>query len=282
MAEERLADRSRERLAEHYEIERELADRLRHATREERKALYSAVYDELFQRVPDHPQLTKKGQAMRDEEVRFELSMLEPYLGPDRVALEIGAGDGALSRALAARCRSVFALDVSAEILSAADLPANAERVLSDGLTVPVPAGSVDVAYSNQVMEHLHPDDAVPQLAAIRAALAPGGVYVCQTPNRMSGPHDISGFFSDVPRGFHLHEYTNGELRSIFHAAGFAKVELWAVKKGRRFRLPWPAVAAAEAFLARLPWRRRRSLARQLPLRVLVSGYVVGRVAGGA
>ncbi len=32
---------------QHYEVEKELADRLRQASREERRTLYGAVYDEL-------------------------------------------------------------------------------------------------------------------------------------------------------------------------------------------------------------------------------------------
>jgi hypothetical protein len=53
--------RSAENIRQHYIIERELADRLRHASREERRAgLYAAVYNELFRRVPDHPQISRK------------------------------------------------------------------------------------------------------------------------------------------------------------------------------------------------------------------------------
>ena len=52
--------RARDLLRQHYEVERELSDRLRHATREERRSLYGQVYDELYQRVPHHPQLTRK------------------------------------------------------------------------------------------------------------------------------------------------------------------------------------------------------------------------------
>ena len=44
----------------HYRVEVELAGRLRAAPRAERLGLYGAVYDELFRRVPTHPQLTRK------------------------------------------------------------------------------------------------------------------------------------------------------------------------------------------------------------------------------
>src|SRR5712692_8694627 len=55
--------RSRDDLYRHYEIERELADQLRAAPPELRKELYRTVYNELFRRVPDHPQLTRKHDA---------------------------------------------------------------------------------------------------------------------------------------------------------------------------------------------------------------------------
>ena len=42
--------RTPEQLREHFTIERELADRLRYATRDQRRSLYSAVYDEYIAR----------------------------------------------------------------------------------------------------------------------------------------------------------------------------------------------------------------------------------------
>ena len=39
------------------------------------------------------------------------------------------------------------------------------------------------------------PEDAVEQLRHLHAALAPGGVYLCITPSRLTGPHDISYLF---------------------------------------------------------------------------------------
>ena len=49
------------------------------------------------------------------------------------------------------------------------------ETVLSDGCSVPVPHDSVTLAYSFQVMEHIHPDDALEQLRNLFAVIAPGG-----------------------------------------------------------------------------------------------------------
>jgi hypothetical protein len=63
-------------------------------------------------------------------------------------------------------------------------------------------------------MEHLHPEDALEQLQKIRRTLARGGVYVCITPNRVNGPHDVSGLFDDEARGLHLREYSTRWSRS--------------------------------------------------------------------
>jgi hypothetical protein len=51
--------RTAEELRQHYEIEKELATRLRNSSRGERAAMYTQVYDELFRRVPKHPQWTQ-------------------------------------------------------------------------------------------------------------------------------------------------------------------------------------------------------------------------------
>jgi predicted SAM-dependent methyltransferase len=51
-------------------------------------------------------------------------------------------------------------------------------------------------------MEHLHPDDAFEQLKQIYTALTPGGLYICTTPNRLTGPHDVSKYFDETAAGF--------------------------------------------------------------------------------
>ena len=71
-------------------------------------------------------------------------------------------------------------------------------------------------------MEHLHPDDAVDQLKNIYNALVNGGKYICITPNRLTGPHDISKYFDNVATGFHLKEYTVTELSGLFREVGFS------------------------------------------------------------
>ena len=84
----------------------------------------------------------------------------------------------------------VYAVDVSEELTRLVEKPDNFKLLISNGTDIPIPASTVDIAYSNQLMEHLHPDDALEQLHNIWASLVHGGNYICITPSRVSGPHE--------------------------------------------------------------------------------------------
>jgi SAM-dependent methyltransferase len=263
--------RSPERLREHYLIERELADRLRSAGREERRHLYTALYDELFRRVLDHPQLTRKADSEnRASAVAGRMSLLGRFLGPETVYLEVGPGDCALALEVARHAKQVYAVDVSEEITGGLDMPGNFRRVISDGCSIPVPAGEVDLAFSDQLMEHLHPEDALEQLRNIYGALREGGHYICITPNSLSGPHDVSEYFDEVATGFHLKEYTIGELASLFRATGFRSVRVLVGARGRFIGIPASLLRMVEGAVAVLPRRLGKRAARGLPLRLIL------------
>lgn len=263
--------RTEARIREHYEVERELAQRLREADRASRRTLYNDVYDELYRRVPDHPLIARAAEpAAREPQIRKLTGWVAPFLGRDGTFLEIGPGDCLFSFALAGRCKFVYAVDVSDGYVDAARKPANFALTISDGTSVPVPAASIDVAFSDQLMEHLHPDDALEQLAEIQRALKPGGTYIVITPNRFSGPHDVSRFFSDRAEGFHLREYTNRELAAILRRAGFASVRAGVPLRGRLATLPVGPFAVMEAILGALPAALRTAVARTRPVRALL------------
>jgi len=255
--------RSVEDIEHHYRIELELAERLRSAPRDERLGLYGEVYDELFRRVPNHPQLTRKvSDAERRAAVIDRVSLLRRFIDPATVFLEIGAGDGSLTLEVARHARKCYALDVSREILSGVQHP-RVETVLSDGCSVPVPANSVTLAYSFQVMEHIHPEDALEQLRNLFAVIAPEGSYVCVTPNRLNGPHDVSKFYDPVARGFHLKEYTAAELEALFRRVGFSKVEAYPRFRGRYIRMPLGVIKSFEWLFGLLPYSIRKRIGRK-------------------
>jgi SAM-dependent methyltransferase len=272
-----LQTRTAEQLKEHYLVERELADRLRYSSKGERQQLYSIVYDELYRRVPHHPQLTYKSSSQeRHRVVLGEMRLLQHFLRPEMCFLEVGSGDCALSFEAARRVKKVYAIDVSDEITRSTACPENFALILSNGSSVDVEPQTVNVAYSFQLMEHLHPEDASDQLQSIYHALKKGGEYVCVTPNRLNGPHDISAYFDPIPTGFHLKEYTVTELSDLFRKVGFSRVTPWIGIKGHFARCPlWP-IRICEKFLSTLPRRLRLLIARNLPIRLLLDIHLVG------
>jgi SAM-dependent methyltransferase len=267
--------RNLDQLMAHYEVEKDLADRLRRAPKEERRRLYTSLYNEMFRRVPSHPDLAKKRspEEQRDE-TRQQFRFLARFLKRDTRFLEIGPGDCEVSFEAARRVKEVYAVDVSDVITSSSQKPDNFRLILSDGASVPVPRGQIDVAYSHQLMEHLHPDDAVDQLKQILAALAPGGVYLVVTPSRLDGPHDISRPFDLVATGFHLKEYTVTEMRNLLREVGFSRVRFYLNAGFAVIRFPMCFIMALEAVLDRLPPKFRQRLAqgpilrRVLPIRL--------------
>ncbi|MBR0753292.1 class I SAM-dependent methyltransferase [Bradyrhizobium jicamae] len=252
MASQLLMDPKREH---HYKVEIALADRLRNSSRADRKHLYTSVYEELFREVPYHPLLVLKSQGTKRAELQELLEILRPFLERDTVYAEIGAGDCALTMLVAPHVRKAYAIDVSETVTRGASAP-NLEVVISDGISIPVKATLI---FSNQLMEHLHPEDARDQLANVFAALEPGGKYFCITPNRLNGPHDVSGGIDDVARGFHLREYTNRELASLLRSAGFARVQAFVRIRNFQTTLPVGVVTALETIVGCLPrslgWR---------------------------
>jgi SAM-dependent methyltransferase len=208
--------------------------------------------------------------------IASQMNFLGRFLEASSVFLEIGAGDCSLSLAVAASVKGVYALDVSPTIAHQQSPPANFRLLLSDGITIPLGDASVTVAYSNQVMEHLHPDDALEQLTEIRRVLAPGGVYVCITPHRLSGPHDVSRFFDEVPTGFHLVEYSPIELANVFRRAGFSRARAYLGGRGRFLALYPTLLNLLEQPFAALPRKLRIPLARRAPLGFLRSIWIAG------
>ena len=270
--------RTPDRILAHYLVERELADRLRTATPEERLHLYGAAYEEMFQRVPDHPQLRKTSTPeMQASQVASQIPALEHFVGPDVTFLEVGAGDCSLSIRLAPRLKQVYVLDVSPTIMAPAAGVPKITMAVSDGRNIPVPPRSIDLAYSNQLLEHLHPDDALAQIGEIVNAIAPGGRYLCVTPHRYNGPHDVSRGFGTQATGFHLREYTTLELKRLFKRAGFDRVTCLVGAKGRFVEVPVPVVGAIERVLSVLPATLRTRIAEGPLVRPFFGIRIVGR-----
>jgi SAM-dependent methyltransferase len=270
--------RDPDRLTAHYAIEAALARELAQSGRAERSRLYSDVYQRLFDSVPDHPQHAggNERRASRIEgQSRALLRLLGPDAAPDATYVEIGCGDAALTKVIAGHVRHAIGVDVTEKLITG-PAPAAFAFVLSDGVIIDVPDDSADLVYSNQLMEHLHVDDAVFQLGEIYRMLKPGGKYVCSTPNRLTGPHDISVYFGYEASGLHMREYDHRSLAAIFRAAGFAKIKATVSLKGQAINLPVGMMAAAESVFEMLPAAARARLALIGPVTNIAGINLIG------
>jgi SAM-dependent methyltransferase len=269
--------RTAEELRQHYEIEKELANRLRNSRRGERAAMYSEVYDELFRRVPKHPQWTKQNTAPREAQLQGHIRLLRPFLTPDTVFLEVGAGDCALPLLVAPMVRKAYGLEVSGELTRGVANTGKFQVLLSQGCDVPLPDNTIDVAYSFQVIEHIHPDDVIEQLKDLYRVLKPGGLYYCITPNRLHGPNDISRDFDREATGLHLKEYSITDLLKLFRSIGFRRVWIERMIKGHRCPAPILPARILERALECLPWSIRTPLTRSYLMTRLLHVSVVGK-----
>jgi ubiquinone/menaquinone biosynthesis C-methylase UbiE len=263
--------RSLEQLKEAYEIEKELSQQLRSVDKEERRKLYKTVYDEWNNRVLHNqylsPQIDSNSSA---KAVAIQKKLLTKFLNPHITFLEVGPGDCSLAMEIARVVKKVYAADVSSKAAEKTKLSENIEFVGSDGCSIPLPSESIHMAYSNQMMEHLHPEDAYEQLCNIYNVLTPDGRYLCVTPNRLCGPHDISQHFDDNATGFHLKEYTVTELEALFKRAGFSKIRLLLGALGVYVIVPALPVLWLESLLDKLPHALSRKISLLLPVKFLL------------
>ena len=227
------------------------------------------------------PESVPGGTDEANQNVGFELAFARRFVSADAVVAEIGPGRCAFAGALARHCRRVYGVDVIDQS-PGQSMPSNFQHVLTDGIHVPLPDQSVDVVVSNQMMEHLHPDDAIDQVNEVLRVLRNGGCYICMTPNRLHGPHDTSALFDDLPcpivdgcyvaNGLHLKEYTNSELSQLFSRVGFRSCRHFAGARGIYIRVSPRLMGWSERWIRHIPARLRK---RSRVLRILLGVRVV-------
>jgi SAM-dependent methyltransferase len=96
-------------------------------------------------------------------------------------------------------------------------------------------AGQFDAVIICDVLEHIPPERIPGFLRGLRSLLADDGRLVVVTPNKLSGPHDLTrDFHPELTEaiGFHLREFTLREASALLRDAGFTDL-----------RTPWRAHA---------------------------------------
>ncbi|MFL5281603.1 MAG: methyltransferase domain-containing protein [Rhodopila sp.] len=253
------------RMHEQCVYEQRVAGRIHDAgSRAARMPLYGQIETEYAALFPEHLP-TDSAEVSRTAE--FEKAFASRVLRPSSVIAEVGPGRCHLAFRLAPLVKTIYGVDVAASYV-VGEGPSNFEFRLTDGIRMPFPSNSLDLIVSNQLMEHLHPDDALDQLREIHRVLKPGGAYACVTPNRVNGPHDCSSYFDDLPCpmdgvnyvavGLHFKEYTAAELIELFKRAGFRSVRTYVGARGHYLRVPAALVTYIELVLQLVSAERRK------------------------
>lgn len=214
------------------------------------------------------------------------LSLLR--LSGARTVLKVGAGQGALTDALARQGCFVDGIDVTPGLQWDAIQARHSGRVrLSTATVRAVSESTYDLCVAQGVLEHVPSGDYEMFLDSCYRALKPGGWLVILIPNPLTGPHDCSGYFSqpgEAATGGHFNERTMKHLKADFRRIGFRNLKTTIVhtfSSGRK-AMGWAQVWVWRALLfeqlcARVAPARRlhpifrytipRTLARQKPTR---------------
>ena len=142
--------------------------------------------------------------ARRERDAERELRSLRSVFDLSAVFLEIGASDCALARRAAGFVERVYAVDICQDTMGRLGGPPNLLRVVHDGVRIPLPHASVDIAFSRQLV--------ISQLTGVCHALKDGGRFIT---------------FSKGPAA---------ELRDAFFEAGFSALRFYA----NGIRIPYP------------------------------------------
>ena len=264
--------RTYEQILNHYEVEKTIAARLMSASREERKKIYAGMYDELFAKVPDHSRLTRRqDEAETRRANRGKFALIRRAVNKSTVFAEFAPGDCRFIMEVAPQVRQAIGIDISDQRNPNDPLPENFRLIVYDGYDLgEIHDESIDLLFSDQLVEHFHPEDTPLHFQTANRILKKGGRYIFRTPHLFAGPHDISKYFSDTPPGFHLKEWTYKELRPVLQQAGFKKISACMQLKRRLFPLPFFYFTLWEKILGRFPHTKIRRLAAILIREIII------------
>lgn len=216
------AELESEQVLGHWNLERELTSRILASAPEDRWRVTEDAYTALYENLAWHRQLPRDPQSARNFSDWFAIIGDGPF-----DVYEIGSGEGELIQGLADRGHRCRGTEITSERGGRHDPDGKVTWGSTDGVHLDrfEAAGAYDLVLSNQVIEHLHPDDLDAHLRSARALLRPGGRYVLSVPHRLTGPHDVSEAFGCLTaEAMHLREYSWAEMSRAMGIAGFASV----------------------------------------------------------
>jgi len=171
---------------------------------------------------------------------RFLLGLVQPLAAAGRRVLDFGAGSGTFAQPLRAQGADVVCVEPDPQLRLR--LAEKSLRVVTD--LREVEGGSIDLAYSFNVLEHIEDDAAA--LAALARVLRPGGRLVLYVPAFMV-------LYSAMDRRVgHLRRYRKRALARLVEGAGLAVEDVrYADSLGFVAALAFRAVGSRSGELSR-------------------------------
>jgi len=174
---------------------------------------------EFFDRVA--PEWSSIRSGYYDEDVISRL-LGSGILNNNMVLVDLGAGDGYLSRAAANKVNTVIAVDISEAMIEELRKKASAEGIrniqpiVSDGCDLPLADSSVDIVCANMFLHHI--EEPVTAINEMHRILKPGGrVFLADLTEHSN--KELKEAMHDVWQGF-----SQNEISGWFSKCGF-KIE---------------------------------------------------------
>lgn len=233
-------DITEEMILTHWNLEKRLTAELLESNPEDRWATFDRCYTNLYTELEWLNQFSGMAECASPRE-RFA-GWLELIGPPPKRIYEIGSGKGDLIAFLADHgydCRATEITRARGEKLLSPRSHTGTKPSwgVSDGVYLDKfePPGTYDVLISDQLIEHIHPEDLESHLRGAYSILKSGGRYIFNTPSKYTGPHDVSRVFKrPAPECMHLKEYACREMVEMTRRAGFRYVRYGFVP--RRFQ----------------------------------------------
>jgi len=170
-------------------------------------------------------------EPARETVTPAERALLTHVPGTARHAIDVGCGDGVLTRVLATRGMSVVGLDISPRMIALAlartDPRLGIEYRHDDVMTADLPERTFDVVLSVAVAHHFPLDAIVPRLVRL---VAPGGTLLLHDVMTRRGlsqvPNNVADMCSRLVRRLTTPSRITSRVAAAYHTHGAGEVYL--------------------------------------------------------
>jgi ubiquinone/menaquinone biosynthesis C-methylase UbiE len=128
------------------------------------------------------------------------VQLVQSLVAPGSLILDLGAGTGASSRALAKTCKTI-AFDLSHLFLSSGEPHSypDLHRVAGDAQALPFQSASFDLVGAFEMVEHVWNVELL--LEEVHRVLKPGGLVLIVSPNMLSPVNSVLNLLREARRG---------------------------------------------------------------------------------